>query len=245
MTSLEPVRPRSAAPAPTASFPDNLPPGWRKLLGAEKDKPYFRELTAFLKKEYASGKTIYPPRNLILRALQTVDYKDVKVVILGQDPYHGPDQAVGLCFAVSNGLRVKPPSLGNIFKEIAADLKVSMTGKSSELKGWTDQGVLLLNTVLTVRAGQAFSHRDKGWETFTDEVLKALNEREEPIVFLLWGAAAQKKAAFITNKKHFVLKAAHPSPLSAHNGFFGCAHFSKTNEILKKLGREPIEWTKP
>lgn len=225
-------------------FPENLPTGWRERLGAERDKGYFKDLVRFLNQEYQKKAKIYPARENILRAIQTIDIDDVKVVILGQDPYHGADQAIGLSFAVPNELKPKPPSLGNIFKEISSDLGADMTGKGSDLSGWADQGVLLLNTVLTVQASQAFSHRGKGWETFTDEVIRQLNEREKPVVFILWGSPARKKKELITNKRHFILEAAHPSPLSAHNGFFGSKHFSKANAILEKIGSKPIDWTK-
>lgn len=231
--------------AKSERFPDNLPPGWRALLDEEKNKDYFRSLTKFLKSEYQSGKKIFPSQDRILKALQSVDYDDVKVVILGQDPYHGTEQAVGLCFAVPGSLKPKPPSLVNIFKEIKSDLGVELSPQDSELTGWTKQGVLLLNTVLTVRANQAFSHRHKGWETFTDKIISILNQREKPIVFILWGAAAQSKTEIIDTKRHFILKAAHPSPLSAHKGFFGCKHFSRVNQILsEKIHSDPIQWQK-
>jgi uracil-DNA glycosylase len=229
--------------AQSKSFPDNLPPAWRELLKDEVNQPYFKSLTKFLAVEYQKKKMIYPARENILRALQAVDYPDVKVVILGQDPYHGVGQAVGLCFSVPNDLKLKPPSLQNIFKEIATDLKVEMNPTQSELNAWANQGVLLLNTVLTVRGGQAFSHRNQGWEIFTDKIIRLLSAREIPIVFLLWGSAAHAKAEFIDQKKHYVLKAAHPSPLSAHRGFFGCRHFSKANQILaEKIHATPIDW---
>ncbi|MBS1983459.1 MAG: uracil-DNA glycosylase [Bdellovibrionales bacterium] len=226
-----------------ASFPDNLPPGWRALLAPERDKEYFRKLTQFLNAEYKAKRQIFPPRQFILRALQAVDYEQVKVVILGQDPYHGPGQAVGMSFAVPNELQPKPPSLMNIFKEIASDLGVTMDRNGSDLSGWAEQGVLLLNTVLTVRAAQAFSHRDKGWETFTDEIIRKLNDRPQPIIFLLWGSPARKKKELITNRQHLILESAHPSPLSAARGFFGSKPFSKINELLvKKLKAAPIDW---
>ena len=225
-------------------FPENLPPGWKSILGEEATKPYFQALTEFLKREYQSKKIIFPARENILRALRELDYENVKVVILGQDPYHGPHQAIGLSFAVPNSLKIKPPSLINIFKEIQEDTEEKIDMTKSDLSGWAHQGVLLLNTVLTVRAAQAFSHRDQGWEVFTDKIISSLNERKEPIVFLLWGSPAQKKAELITNKSHFILRAPHPSPLSAHRGFFGSKHFSKTNEILKKIGKAPIDWAK-
>ncbi|MDB5037198.1 MAG: ung [Bacteriovoracaceae bacterium] len=226
-------------------FPHNLPIGWQKLLEKDVDEPYFKSLTKFLKSEYLAKKTIYPPAERILKALQLVDFDEVKVVILGQDPYHGKNQAVGLCFSVPNETFPKPPSLQNIYKEISSDIGVPMNPKVSNLTGWAHQGVLLLNTVLTVEAGKAFSHRNQGWEIFTDKIIRFLSAREKPIVFLLWGAAAQKKVDLIDTQKHFVLKAAHPSPLSAHAGFFGCKHFSKTNTILKeKLKSSPIDWQK-
>lgn len=232
-------------PMPTAArFPENLPSEWQERLSPEKDKDYFRQLSAFLKSEYKSKQTIYPPQPLILRALQSVDYSKVKVVILGQDPYHGTGQAVGLSFAVPNELKPKPPSLMNIFKEISADLKVDMSNKGSDLSGWADQGVLLLNTVLTVRASQAFSHRDKGWETFTDQIITKLNERPEPIVFMLWGSPAKAKKSLLSAPQHKILESVHPSPLSAHRGFLGCKHFSQANKLLRELGQDPIDWAR-
>ncbi len=225
-----------------SAFPKNLPPRWREILAPEAEKEYFSGLTQFLRTEYNSGKRIFPRRDRVLRALQSLDYEDVKVVILGQDPYHGPGQAVGLCFAVPNELKPKPPSLVNIFKEIEADLGKPVDRTKSELSHWVDQGVLLLNTVLTVRMGQAHSHKDHGWEVFTDRAIGLLNEREVPLIFILWGAPARKKKALITNKRHFVIESAHPSPLSAYNGFFGSRPFSKANAILKKLGKNPIDW---
>jgi uracil-DNA glycosylase len=230
---------------PTPRFPDNLPPHWRECLAPEARAPYFQDLTSFLKKEYEAQHPVYPPRPRILRALQEVDYDQVHVVILGQDPYHGGGQAIGLSFGVPNELRLKPPSLQNIFKELRADLGVELPTGQSDLSGWAEQGVLLLNTVLTVRAHEAFSHRDRGWEIFTDRVIQRLNERAVPLVFILWGAPAQKKRALITNPAHFVLASAHPSPLSAARGFFGSRPFSKTNEILvQKLNQRPIDWTR-
>lgn len=223
-------------------FPDNLPAGWKGLLSEESKKPYFQNLIEFLKSEHLSGQKVYPPQTNVLAALQAVDFEDVRVVILGQDPYHGDGQAIGLSFAVPNSLKIKPPSLKNIFKEIASDLHCSISSNQSDLSGWTNQGVLLLNTVLTVRRAEAFSHRDKGWEIFTDTIIKHLNNREKPIVFLLWGAAAQKKKSLINNNEHRILEAAHPSPLSAHNGFWGCKHFSRANSILTEWGQSPIDW---
>jgi uracil-DNA glycosylase len=176
--------------------------------------------------------------------LREVDFDRVNVVILGQDPYHGPGQAIGLSFAVPNDLRPKPPSLVNISKEIAADLGQSLQGYGSDLSGWVEQGVLLFNTVLTVRAAEAFSHRKQGWETFTDEIIRQLDERDAPMVFLLWGAAAIKKKDLLKSGRHVVLESVHPSPLSAHRGFFGCKHFSKANAALGQFGRPPINWTR-
>jgi uracil-DNA glycosylase len=226
----------------SARFPENLPPGWRERLKSEADKEYFQNLTAFLRDEYKSGKPVYPAREKVLRALQGVDYESVKVLILGQDPYHGPGQAVGLCFAVPNDLRPKPPSLMNIFKEIEKDLGRKVTAAESELSSWVKQGVLLLNTVLTVRQSEAFSHRDRGWEVFTDRVIELLNERPDPVVFILWGAPSRKKKALITNGWHHVVESAHPSPLSAYKGFFGSRPFSKTNSLLQAMGKEPVDW---
>lgn len=225
-----------------ARFPDNLPPGWRERLASEAGKEYFKTLTSFLRGEYRGDCPIFPPREKVLRALQGVDFQDVKVLILGQDPYHGPGQAVGLCFAVPNDLRPKPPSLVNIFKEIEADLGAKVDPSSSELSSWVNQGVLLLNTVLTVRRSQAFSHREKGWEIFTDKVISLLNERQDPVVFVLWGGPARKKKELITNAWHKIVESAHPSPLSAYKGFFGSRPFSKTNALLQQLGKAPVQW---
>jgi uracil-DNA glycosylase len=238
MTTLETASER------TASFPENLPPGWRERLSAEKDKEYFRQLVAFLKKEQRAKAQVFPASGNVLRALQSLDYADVKVVILGQDPYHGEGQAMGLSFAVPNSLKPKPPSLVNIFKEIASDLKVQVDPTKSELTGWVEQGVLLLNTVLTVRAHQAFSHRDKGWELFTDKVISELGRREEPMAFILWGAAAQKKKALLADRGHLLIESPHPSPLSASRGFFGSRPFSKTNIWLESRGLKPIDWSR-
>ncbi len=224
------------------AFPENLPPAWRERLAPEARKDYFKQLARFLVAEQTSGVRVFPAKENILRSIQSLDLPDVKVVILGQDPYHGEGQAIGLSFAVPNELRPKPPSLQNIFKEIRADLGVSTPEGLSDLSGWVSQGVLLLNSVLTVRADTAFSHRDQGWEMLTDEIIRALNERPSPIVFLLWGAAAQRKKELISGTQHFFLESAHPSPLSAHRGFLGNQHFSKTNGILRKIGRSEIRW---
>jgi uracil-DNA glycosylase len=232
-------------PKAASSFPENLPPSWKRLLCQEANQDYFRKLTRFLVAEYHAGKKIYPERQWILRALQAVDYEQVKVVILGQDPYHGKDQAIGLSFGVPNALFPKPPSLINIFKELQADLGVELPKGGSDLTGWAEQGVLLLNAVLTVRQGQAFSHQDAGWQNFTDRVISRLNEREKPVIFILWGAAAQRKKALITNPRHFILESPHPSPLSASRGFFGSRPFSKVNEILvQRLKETPIDWAR-
>ena len=212
---------------------------WKQLLNDEFEKDYFKQLVHFVKEEYQNHK-IYPPGSLIFSAFDRCSFDDLKVVIVGQDPYHGPGQANGLSFSVNEGLR-HPPSLQNIFKEIQSDMSISIP-ESGNLERWADQGILLLNATLTVRAAQAGSHQNKGWEEFTDAVLKAVSDLKEDAVFLLWGAYAQKKGAIIDQSKHFVLKAAHPSPFSAHSGFFGCKHFSKTNQFLSSKGLEPINW---
>jgi uracil-DNA glycosylase len=214
---------------------------WDDLLRDEWDKPYYRELRRFLKAEYGS-RTIYPDMHDIFNALRYTAYGKVKAVILGQDPYHGPGQAHGLCFSVKPGVE-PPPSLINIFKELAQEYPSVFTlPADGYLAPWAERGVLLLNTVLTVRAGQANSHKGKGWEQLTDRVIGLLNERPEPIVFLLWGANAREKKAVIKNPAHLVLEAPLPSPLSAHNGFFGCGHFTKTDSFLESNGLPPIDW---
>lgn len=212
---------------------------WDALLADEIKKDYYLRLREFLKKEYTT-RTIYPPMNDIFNALRHTSYSDVKAVILGQDPYHGAGQAHGLCFSVKKGTP-PPPSLQNIFKELRDDLGIDPPNHG-ELTAWADSGVLLLNTVLTVREGAANSHKGMGWEQFTDRVIQLLNQREQPMVFLLWGGNARAKAGLITNPNHLVLQCAHPSPLSAYNGFFGCRHFSKTNEFLAQHGIQPINW---
>ena len=212
---------------------------WDEIMAGEFDLPYYKQLREFLKQEYFT-KEIYPDMNNIFNAMKHASYSDIKAVILGQDPYHGPGQAHGMCFSVKRGTP-PPPSLQNIFKEIKSDLGIDPP-QHGELTSWADNGVLLLNTVLTVRRGQANSHKGKGWEIFTDDVIKKLNEREKPMVFLLWGANARSKKQFITNPNHLVLEAAHPSPLSAYNGFFGCRHFSKCNAFLEAHGIEPVDW---
>ena len=205
--------------------------GWDAVLGNEFEQDYYKELRLFLKKEYTCGKyRIFPDMHDIFNAFRYTDFKDVRAVILGQDPYHGEGQAHGLCFSVKSGV-AKPPSLVNILKELQNDLGFSPP-ESGDLTKWAKNGVLLLNTVLTVREGQAGSHAGKGWERFTDRAIELLNERKEPICFLLWGGYAKAKASLITNPKHNILPAAHPSPLSAYNGFFGCRHFSLCNKLL-------------
>lgn len=217
----------------------NLGNSWDILLRDEWEKDYYKNLRKFLVSEYKS-QTIYPDMNNIFNSLKLADYCDIKVVILGQDPYHEPNQAHGLSFSVLKGVPT-PPSLQNIYKEIHAELNLPIP-THGELTQWAKQGVLLLNTVLTVRRGQANSHKGMGWEIFTDNVIKLLNERPEPIVFLLWGANARSKAKFITNPAHLVLQSAHPSPLSAYNGFFGNGHFKKANEFLVRNYGKGIDW---
>jgi uracil-DNA glycosylase len=216
-----------------------IEPGWKSALHAEFEKPYFESLVEFVKKEYAS-KRIFPPGNLIFNAFDQCPVDDVKVVILGQDPYHGPGQAHGLCFSVNDGVDF-PPSLVNIFKEIERDLGIPAP-PTGNLTRWAKQGVLLLNATLTVEAHIAGSHQGKGWEIFTDAVIRHLAESKEKIVFMLWGSYAQKKGEFINADKHLVLKSVHPSPLSAYRGFIGCGHFSAANEYLKQNGRKEIKW---
>ena len=212
---------------------------WDALLKEETEQPYMEELRCFLREEYQNG-PVYPPKRDMFRALSLTPYHAVKVVIIGQDPYHGPGQAMGMSFSVREGIPL-PPSLKNIYQEIE-----TTTGRkqpqSGDLTRWAVQGVLLLNAVLTVRGGCAASHRGHGWERFTDRIISLLNNREEPIVFLLWGADARKKKLLIANPRHTVLEAAHPSPLSAYHGFFGCNHFNRANEILTQNGQTPIEW---
>lgn len=217
----------------------NIEDSWKRRLQPEFDKPYFYNLVNFVKEEY-SKHTIYPPGKFIFHAFNTCPFDKVKVVIIGQDPYHEPGQYYGLCFSVLDGVPF-PPSLLNIFKEIENDLGKPMS-KSGRLERWADQGVLLINAILTVRAHQAGSHRGKEWEEFTDAVIKILNDEKENIVFMLWGSYAQRKGAFIDRNRHCVLTAAHPSPLSADRGFFGCKHFSKANQYFKSKGISEIEW---
>ena len=212
---------------------------WDQLLKDEYQKEYFTNLMEFIKKEYKE-KTIYPKQNEVFNAFRYTDFDDLKVVILGQDPYHGPNQAEGLSFSVSNSV-LKPPSLKNIFKELESDLQIPFP-ESNSLKPWAKQGVLLLNAVLTVEEHKPTSHKDKGWETFTDDIIKIINQKEEPVVFILWGAYARNKKSLITNPNHYIIESAHPSPFSARNGFFGSKPFSKTNEFLNKNGIGEIKW---
>ena len=212
---------------------------WDDILADEWGKPYYQNLREILKREYATQR-IYPPMHDIFNALRYTSFADTKVVIIGQDPYHGAGQAHGLCFSVKAGV-MPPPSLKNMFKELQTDVG-KPTPPTGELTDWARQGVLLLNTVLTVREGQPTSHKDIGWETFTDRVIAELNRKDTPVVFLLWGAHAQRKAQVITNPIHVKLATVHPSPLSASRGFFGCRHFSKTNAILMQNGMSPINW---
>ena len=214
---------------------------WDKVLEGEFDKEYYQKLRQFLKEEYSSH-TVYPDMYDIFNALKYTSYNDVKVVILGQDPYHGPGQAHGLSFSVQKGI-APPPSLVNIYKEIENEFGVQMPKNYGNLTYWAQQGVLLLNTTLTVRAHNANSHKDAGWQIFTDNVIKKLNERAEPVVFLLWGSHSIKKKALIDQSKHLVLTSVHPSPLSAYRGFFGCGHFKAANDFLVQTGRQPIDWT--
>ncbi|CAM3014192.1 uracil-DNA glycosylase [Hathewaya histolytica] len=212
---------------------------WHDLLDQEFSKDYYLKLREFLIEEYRN-KTIYPDMNDIFNALKYTPYKDVKVVILGQDPYHGPNQSHGLSFSVKPGVKT-PPSLVNIYKELNSDLGCYIPN-NGYLKKWAEEGVLLLNTVLTVRAGEANSHKNKGWEKFTDKIISLINEKNDPVVFILWGNNAQAKVKLITNSKHDIIKSVHPSPLSASRGFFGTKPFSKSNEFLKSIGKSPIDW---
>jgi uracil-DNA glycosylase len=217
-----------------------IEPSWKAVLKAEFSKPYFQQAVTFLKVEKAQGKIIYPPGSLIFNAFNTTPFNEVKVVIIGQDPYHGAGQAHGLSFSVPDGVP-PPPSLVNIYKELNADIGMPIP-TTGNLTKWAKQGVLLLNASLTVRANEAASHAKVGWMEFTDAVIRRLSDEKKNVVFLLWGRFAQEKQSLIDETKHHVLKAAHPSPLSAYNGFFGCKHFSKTNDLLMKTGLQPIDW---
>ncbi|QIL42465.1 uracil-DNA glycosylase [Pedobacter sp. HDW13] len=221
-----------------------LEPGWLAVLEEEFEKDYMIKLKSFLQEEKQKGATVYPKGTDIFNALNTTPFDEVKVVILGQDPYHGTGQAHGLSFSVQRGVAV-PPSLKNIYKELETDIEGFKSPAHGNLIHWAEQGVLLLNATLTVRASEAGSHQNRGWEIFTDEIIKALSEKREHLVFLLWGRYAQQKAALIDQKKHYVLTAAHPSPFSAYNGFFGSKHFSKANQLLVQNNLKPIGWNLP
>ena len=221
--------------------PVQIESSWKEKLRDDFQSESFNRLKKFLKSEKKT-QIVYPASNNIFSAFNLCPFDSVKVIIIGQDPYHGPKQANGLCFSVSDGVKL-PPSLQNIFKELKDDLDIEIPS-SGNLEHWAEQGVLMLNATLTVRARQAGSHQKKGWEEFTDNVIRTLSEEKENLIFLLWGRFAQNKAQIIDNEKHYILTAAHPSPFSAHSGFFGCKHFSKTNEILKILNKKPIKWGK-
>lgn len=218
----------------------NIGNEWDELLKDEFEKDYYKKLRAILASEYKNH-TIYPDMYDIFNALKYTSFSDVKAVIIGQDPYHGAGQAHGLCFSVKRGVE-PPPSLKNIFKELNTELGLPIPSHG-ELTSWAKQGVLMLNAVLTVRAGAANSHKNIGWEVFTDKVIECLNQRPDPIVFLLWGGNARRKAQLVTNQNHKILTCAHPSPLSAYNGFFNCGHFTECNEFLKSVGKTPIDWS--
>ncbi len=220
-----------------------MDPEWFKVLEKEVKKNYFQELAKYLESEIKAGQTIYPENQNIFSAFKFTPFKDVKVVILGQDPYHGPGQAHGLSFSVLPGVAY-PPSLKNIFKELVNDLGIQSPEKNGCLVGWARQGVLMLNSVLTVRSSEANSHQGKGWEQFTDAAIQALNESQNNLVFLLWGSYAQKKAAFVDSEKHCIIKSVHPSPLSSHRGFFGSQPFSKINTYLKLKNKTAIDWSR-
>ncbi|MBY6197130.1 uracil-DNA glycosylase [Vibrio hangzhouensis] len=214
---------------------------WQDVIRHEKQQEYFQQTLAFVEREREMGKAIYPPASDVFNAFRFTEFSDVKVVMLGQDPYHGPNQAHGLCFSVLPDVKT-PPSLVNMYKELAQDIEGFEIPSHGYLKSWAEQGVLMLNTVLTVEQGKAHSHAKSGWETFTDKVIDALNQNRDNVIFLLWGAHAQKKGKMIDRNRHHVLAAPHPSPLSAHRGFFGCQHFSQTNQLLKQMGKAPINW---
>jgi uracil-DNA glycosylase len=220
-----------------------LEPGWKAVLGEEFDKPYMQALGEFLRSEKAAGKEIFPPGGLIFNALNSTPLERVKVVIIGQDPYHGPGQAHGLCFSVQPGVPV-PPSLANIFKELKRDLNIDPPNHGC-LQHWAEQGVLLLNTSLTVEQGKAGSHASAGWQPFTDKVIEVVSRERPHLVFLLWGAHAQSKERLIDPTKHLILRSPHPSPLSAHRGFIGNGHFCRTNKFLEQHGLRPIDWRLP
>lgn len=243
MVENAPLRARSNAMAGTVSRAIQLHPEWLQELEAEFDQPYMIALKRFLLERKAAGAEIYPPGSLIFNALNSTPPSHVRVVILGQDPYHGPGQAHGLCFSVRPGVRV-PPSLLNIFKELHQDIGFDVPSHGC-LQSWADHGVLLLNAVLTVEQGRAGAHQGKGWERFTDRVVDVVNNGDRPVVFMLWGSQAQRKGAGIDRNRHLVLTAPHPSPLSAHRGFFGCRHFSRANDWLEEQGMAPVDWRLP
>ncbi|GKX52261.1 uracil-DNA glycosylase [Budvicia aquatica] len=214
---------------------------WHDVIGQEKQQPYFQDTLKFVASERAAGKTIYPPQKDVFNAFSSTELENIKVVILGQDPYHGPNQAHGLSFSVLPGIPA-PPSLVNMYKELITDIPGFERPNHGYLQSWAEQGVMLLNTVLTVEGGNAHSHAKLGWETFTDKVIAAINDNREGVVFLLWGSHAQKKGRIIDRNRHHVLAAPHPSPLSAHRGFLGCKHFSQANALLAQQGLQPIDW---
>ncbi len=223
-----------------ANKPGALHPSWQTIIGHTFEEPYMLDLRSFLAAQKAAGKTVYPPGSQIFNAFNHTPFDQVRVVIIGQDPYHGPGQAHGLCFSVPSGVK-PPPSLVNIFKELSDDLNINKP-TNGDLTAWADQGVLLLNATLTVEAANAGAHQNQGWETFTDTVIQALNDQREGLAFVLWGSYAQKKGAIIDANKHLVVKSPHPSPLSAHRGFFGSKPFSKINTYLTQQGKTPINW---
>ena len=231
----------STEPTPTTTSKIKLEPSWKAVLEDAFAEPYMRSLKQFLQQEKAAGKIIYPRGSLIFNAMNSTPFDQVKVVILGQDPYHGPGQAHGLSFSVPEGI-TPPPSLRNIFQEISQDLGIAPP-KHGCLQGWAAQGVLLLNSVLTVEQHKAASHKGRGWEQFTDEIISALNQQRNNLVFLLWGSYAKQKGKFLDRSRHLVLTSPHPSPLSAHRGFFGNRHFSQANAYLERNGIEPISWS--
>lgn len=217
---------------------------WQQLLGAEKEKPYFIELMAFVESRRAQGINVFPPIADVFNAFALTPAEKVKVVILGQDPYHGAGQAHGLCFSVNTGIKI-PPSLRNIYKELNNDIAEFTLPVNGDLSSWAEQGVLLLNTVLTVEEGQAHAHKGKGWETFTNKVISQVSEHMDKVIFVLWGNPAQQKAKLIDESKHHIITSVHPSPLSAHRGFLGCQHFSQINRLLRELGKQEICWQVP
>ncbi len=219
----------------------NDTPNWPHFISKELEQPYMCETLDYVQQRRLDGQVVFPPEKDVFAAFDTPSFEDIKVVIIGQDPYHGSGQAHGLCFSVQPNIKV-PPSLVNIYKELAQDIDGFTVPTHGNLTAWANQGVMLLNTVLTVEEGQAHSHKHLGWERFTDQAIKYINDQKEDVIFILWGAHAQKKGKAIDTNKHHILKGPHPSPLSAHRGFFGCKHFSKTNQLLGQLGKKPINW---